>query len=139
MPAEQHPEIAPAEFANWLQTHGVIRAKGQLRLRRKRSVLSISYLPGEEDEKDDSKGQQPRRRRSYDSATQPTKSQPPISTISESPIIEEEEESTSTTITPNDVVRRTVSLNILPTIGNTFVVVYYAEPDWDYFSLLLKQ
>src|ERR1700682_3175565 len=85
VPAEQHPQIAPAEFANWLQTHGVIRAKGQLRVRRKRSVLSISYLPDEEDEDDVSKERQPIRRRTYDSATQP-----PIPSIPETPIIEEE-------------------------------------------------
>ncbi|KAH8551210.1 activator of mitotic machinery Cdc14 phosphatase activation C-term-domain-containing protein, partial [Umbelopsis sp. PMI_123] len=53
VPAEQHPEIAPAEFANWLQSHGVIRAKGQLRVRRKRSILAISYVPGEEENDDD--------------------------------------------------------------------------------------
>ncbi|KAJ2958607.1 hypothetical protein NQZ79_g5777 [Umbelopsis isabellina] len=113
VPAEQHPEIAPAEFANWLQTHGVIRAKGQLRVRRKRSILSISYLPGEEDE--ETSENQPRRR-SYDAALnrRPSKPQPPMSFNGS---IAEEEEDNHTTIPTNDLLRRSVSLNVQAPAG----------------------
>lgn len=113
VPAEQHPEIAPAEFANWLQTHGVIRAKGQLRVRRKRSILSISYLPGEEDE--EASENQPRRR-SYDAAMKRRPSKPQQS-ISFSGAIAEEEEDSRTTTAVNDILRRSVSLNVQAPAG----------------------
>lgn len=115
VPAEQHPEIAPAEFANWLKTHGVIRGKGQLRVRRKRSILAVSYLPGEEDDEDDDeqrKEHQPQRRQTYSSTTSATKSQPPVSNVVEHPILEEQEETeaNSESTSNNGGLRRTVSL-----------------------------
>jgi hypothetical protein len=115
VPAEQHPEIAPAEFANcWLQTHGVIRAKGQLRVRRKRSILSISYLPPEDNE--DRPDSQPRRR-SYDSAATrvPSISQPLHTNLGGA--IAEEEEDSLTTTPANDLLRRSVSLNVQAPTG----------------------
>ncbi|KAG2181610.1 hypothetical protein INT44_008425 [Umbelopsis vinacea] len=115
VPAEQHPEIAPAEFANWLQTHGVIRGKGQVRVRRKRSILAVSYLPGEEDddEDDEQAKEHPRQhRRTHSSTTDVTESQPFVSNVVEHPILEEQEETEpdSTVTSNNDRIRRTVSL-----------------------------
>ncbi|KAI8582910.1 hypothetical protein K450DRAFT_268849 [Umbelopsis ramanniana AG] len=113
VPAEQHPEIAPAEFANWLQTHGVIRGKGQLRVRRKRSILAVSYLPGEEDDDDEqSKEHSRQRRQTHSSTTSVPESQPFTSNVAEHPILEEQEETEpdSTVTTNNGRIRRTVSL-----------------------------
>jgi hypothetical protein len=116
VPAEQHPEIAPAEFANWLQSHGVIRGKGHLRVRRKRSILAVSYLPGEEEEDDEDDEQRkehpPQRRQTYSPTTSATKPQPPASNVADHPILEEHEETepNSAVSSNNGGLRRTVSL-----------------------------
>lgn len=44
VPAEQHPEIAPAEFNYWLKEHAYSSDR-RPRIRRRRSVLSVSYTP----------------------------------------------------------------------------------------------
>jgi hypothetical protein len=44
VPAEQHPEIAPAEFNHWLKEHAYSSDR-RPRIRRRRSVLSVSYTP----------------------------------------------------------------------------------------------
>lgn len=47
VPASQHPEIAPAEFNNWLKKHGYTSANrsGPSRMKRRKSILSVSYKP----------------------------------------------------------------------------------------------
>jgi hypothetical protein len=44
VPAEQHPEIAPAQFNHWLKEHAY-NSDRRPRIRRRRSVLSVSYTP----------------------------------------------------------------------------------------------
>ncbi|RUS12722.1 hypothetical protein BC937DRAFT_87183, partial [Endogone sp. FLAS-F59071] len=47
VPASQHPEIAPAEFNTWLKKHGYTSANrgGPSRMKRRKSILSVSYKP----------------------------------------------------------------------------------------------
>ncbi|KAI8370602.1 uncharacterized protein BYT42DRAFT_582992 [Radiomyces spectabilis] len=47
VPASQHPELAPAEFEKYVRNHGLVdRAKTSMR--RRKSVLSVSFTPDEE-------------------------------------------------------------------------------------------
>ncbi|KAI8373183.1 uncharacterized protein BYT42DRAFT_579503 [Radiomyces spectabilis] len=50
VPANKHPEIAPSEFATWIQTHGVATARRASMVRRKNSVLSQSHTSMDDDE-----------------------------------------------------------------------------------------
>ncbi|KAF7723092.1 hypothetical protein EC973_002376 [Apophysomyces ossiformis] len=52
VPANKHPQIAPNEFAIWIKTHGLAQVKSTSKVRRKRSVLSMSYTS--EDDMNDS-------------------------------------------------------------------------------------
>jgi hypothetical protein len=78
-------------------------------VRRKRSILAVSYLPGEEDEDDEQAKEHSRQSHQTTSATV---LQPLASNVVEHPIIEEQEETEpdSTVTTNTDRIRRTVSL-----------------------------
>ncbi|KAI8886048.1 hypothetical protein K501DRAFT_331484 [Backusella circina FSU 941] len=46
VPASQHPEISPAEFQKYVETHGLnIKEKGA---KQRQSVLSVSFTPGDD-------------------------------------------------------------------------------------------
>ncbi|KAL1918748.1 uncharacterized protein VTP21DRAFT_2770 [Calcarisporiella thermophila] len=55
VPADQHPEIAPTEFANWLREHGYLNIDSKRPLRRKKSILSRQVRPSAEDDEEEEK------------------------------------------------------------------------------------
>ncbi|KAG0191894.1 hypothetical protein DFQ28_010680 [Apophysomyces sp. BC1034] len=54
VPANKHPQIAPNEFAIWIKTHGLAQARNVSKVRRQRSILSLSYTS--DDDTNDSDG-----------------------------------------------------------------------------------
>jgi hypothetical protein len=62
VPAKKHPQIAPAEFANWIKQHGdekPEKIKNKSKLRRKKSHLSSVSYPSTESDSTSSTEQSP--------------------------------------------------------------------------------
>ncbi|KAG0168132.1 hypothetical protein DFQ28_005335 [Apophysomyces sp. BC1034] len=55
VPASQHPEIAPAEFEKYVRTHGSAHRR-KSRVRRRKSILSVSFTPDDQDQEEDNTG-----------------------------------------------------------------------------------
>lgn len=51
VPASQHPEIAPGEFEEFLRTNALSMQK-RSSLKRRSSILSVSFTPGDAEEED---------------------------------------------------------------------------------------
>ncbi|KAF7794443.1 hypothetical protein EIP86_005577 [Pleurotus ostreatoroseus] len=120
VPARLHPEIAPAEFKEFLKEHardgpalGRSNSVGVGGLGRKKSMLSRQYTPSEKDEVEDEKVVPVRRNRSV------YQNQGPQLTIKDLQKLEELADEASESHDSSklrSVLRRSLSLNISPSV-----------------------
>ncbi|KAI8580240.1 hypothetical protein K450DRAFT_238803 [Umbelopsis ramanniana AG] len=116
VPAEQHPEIAPAEFNYWLEEHA-FNSDRRPRIRRRRSVLSVSYTPDdieaeEEPMGDDDQSKDDQAKDSVETTLAILESR--SETHEDNSVLdhEEEEEEEEVDTSRKDRIRRSLSLNL---------------------------